>query len=133
MTGLMLAARICDVLALAGTVAWLADYARSRPWRNPLSANLAAKTLIIAAFCALTAVGLFTRLNRHNTVIIAWCQVILLGSVGPVMVHRMWAFRRLGVTRECPRGHVVSAAARFCPECGARMPGSAGPADRRQP
>jgi protein-S-isoprenylcysteine O-methyltransferase Ste14 len=122
LTGLMLAARACDLAALAGTVAWLADYTRSRWWRNPLSANLAAKTIIIIAFCAMTALSLFFSLNRLDSEVVSWCLVILLGSIGPVMAHRIWAFRRLGEARRCPEGHAVSVTARYCPECGRPVP-----------
>jgi hypothetical protein len=123
---LIIAAKICDVFALTGTIAWLIYYTRtSRWWTNWLSINFAVKTLIIGAFSALTAVSLFLQMNRGDSIAVAWCQVILLGVIGPVMLQRIWLFRHRSGTRTCPKGHVTSAAYRFCPECGTRMPEAA--------
>jgi hypothetical protein len=117
---LMLFSKIFLGTALAGMIAWVVDYSLQHGWQNPLGRTLLVKTVILLALLGLSALSLYFNLNL---LVLEWVQVILLGLVGPVMVWRMVAFRRVSsATLRCPNGHVVSMLARFCPVCGARVP-----------
>lgn len=112
--------KVFVLTSLAGCLAWIAEYTRSRGWRNEIGRTLLVKTSLLAALLALSALNLYFHLNRQDSLAIAWAGVLLLGAIGPVMAWRLLVFRRAarGV-RLCPNGHAVaSAAARFCPQCG---------------
>jgi threonine/homoserine/homoserine lactone efflux protein len=120
----MLLSKVFLGTSLAGMIAWVIDYSLQHGWSNPLGRTLLVKTVILLALLGLSALSLYFSLNF---LVLEWAQVILLGFIGPVMVWRMVAFRRVSqATRRCPNGHTVSLLARFCPACGAAVPG-AGP------
>lgn len=105
-------------LALAGTIAWLADYSRTRWWRHVVGRNLTIKTLIIFALLIISAIDVFAPPSYRLELILAWCEVGLVWLIGPVLFWRLVIFRRLANSaRHCPNGHAVLPTARYCPQC----------------
>lgn len=114
----MLLLKISLVSSLAGSGAWLLWYWK-RGWGNPLGRVLIIDRIIILALLGLSALSIFAGLNRQTSLAVAWVQVGLIASIGPVMVWLLFVVRRAGqAVRRCPDGHLVSVQARYCPRCG---------------
>jgi hypothetical protein len=121
----LLLTRICLCTSLAGTLAWIFDYSRDKWWNNVVGRNLATKTIIIALLLIVSLLGAFFRLTPGFIYWLRWADITLLAAIGPVMVWRMFVFRRVtAATVRCPAGHFVSSGARYCPQCGTFMPGA---------
>ncbi len=124
MTPLMLLmVKITLGTALAGSGWWLAWYLRRGGWGNPLGRVLIIDRVLIIALLGLSAFSIYLGLNRQTSLVFAWIQIGLLASIGPVMVWLIFVVRRVShATRRCPNNHLILAAARFCPQCGAASP-----------
>lgn len=106
------------VTALAGSGAWLLWYWK-RGWGNPLGRVLIIDRIIIIALLGLSALSIFAGLNRQTSLAVAWLQIGLIASIGPVMAWLLVVVRRAGRSvRRCPDGHPLPAQARYCPRCG---------------
>lgn len=124
---LVLLDKVFVLTSLAGCLAWIWEYTRGQGWRNEVGRTLLAKTSLLAALLALSALSLYLHLPWFWQLVLGWSGVVLLGAIGPVMIWRLLVFRRIGRSvLSCPAGHQVSLAARYCPDCGLRViPGSA--------
>lgn len=120
---LVLLDKVFVLTSLASCLAWIVEYTLNRGWRNSLGRTLLTKTALLAGLLGLSALSAFFHLNRTTSLWVAWVAVVMLGLIGPVMLWRMWVFRRLQhASRRCPNGHPVTPLARFCPRCGVRIP-----------
>lgn len=119
--------RIFMSTSLLCSLAWIVDYSRQRGWHNIVGRNLLTKTVIITV---LLMIGLLTSLFRFSLdveLFLGWVYVALLAAIGPVMVWRMVVLHQVSdAVAHCPAGHVVSAGARYCPECGLPLGGAGG-------
>lgn len=117
--------RLFEATSLGASLAWIVDYTRQRGWHNIVGRNLLTKTVIITL---LLLIGFLTSLFRFSPGVeefLSWAYLVLLAAIGPVMVWRMAVLRRVGTAVvTCPAGHTVTAAARYCPECGILLPPS---------
>jgi hypothetical protein len=87
------------IAGFASLVAWVAVYhvlTRGSWRRNPIGRTLVVKSLLIAGLFVPTALGLFFQLNRFDSRIVAWTDVVLIGAVSPVMCWRCIVFAKLG-------------------------------------
>ena len=74
--------------------------------RNPIGRTLVVKTLLIAGLFVPQILSLFFQLNRFDSRIAAWVDVIFIGAVTPVMLWRSLVFLKLGKDDKLPRsGH----------------------------
>jgi hypothetical protein len=96
---IILCLRVALIAGFVSLVAWVAVYhvLTKGKWRkNPIGRTLVAKSLLIAGLFVPTALSLFFRLNRFDSRIAAWADVVLIGAVAPVMAWRCIVFARLG-------------------------------------
>ena len=113
------ASRVALSIAFIACVVWIVDYSRTGWWRNHVGQNLVTKTALLTAIIGLTLVASILRLSPFWTKVIRWATLGLITMIGPVMFWRMWVFHRVGAAVvQCPAGHHVSVAFRFCPTCG---------------
>lgn len=114
--------RVCIGTGLAGSLAWLVDYARHHGLRNVVGRTLLTKTAIITALLALSLLSSFFRPASRAEEALAWASLALVALIGPAMVWRLAVFRRVSAAVTCPDGHPAPVSARFCPECGQPVP-----------
>ena len=95
LTLVLKAGLVSGFISLAGWVVQYTVLTRGRWTRNPIGRTLVAKTALIAALFVPTALTLFFRLNRADSLLVGWLDAGLIGLVSPVMVWRMAAFARL--------------------------------------
>lgn len=97
---------ISGFTALTGWVAVYHALTRGGWRRNPIGRTLVAKSLLIAGLFVPQILSLFFSLNRFDSRIAAWTDVVLIGLVTPVMTWRSVAFLKLGRHGRLPRnGH----------------------------
>jgi hypothetical protein len=104
---------LCLKVALIGgftsLLGWVGLYhvlTRGRWRHNPIGRTLVVKSLLIAGLFVPQILSLFFRLNRFDSRLAAWADVVLIGAVTPVMCWRILVFIRLGRQDRLPRnGH----------------------------
>jgi hypothetical protein len=98
-----LALKIVLVSGFVSLVTWVAVYTRLAAWwRNPVGRTLVAKTLLIAGMFVPSILSLFFRLNRQDSLIAGWVDVVLIGAVTPVMLWRTAVWLHLNRTDRLP-------------------------------
>lgn len=109
-------------VSLGCSLLWIADYSRTRWWKNSVGLTLVTKTGIIAVLLAVQLVTFFVRLDPEWLDIVRWTDLYLVALVAPIMVWRMIIFKRVSTAIVlCSNGHQVSPAVRYCPMCGVKM------------
>jgi hypothetical protein len=81
-------------LGFVSLIQWIVVYTRlEKWWKHQLGWTLVAKTGIIAALFVPTTLSLYMHLTRADSYLIAWIDIVLIGSVTPVMIWRtvIWA------------------------------------------
>lgn len=106
---IVLALKIVLVAGLVSLAAWVAVYhalTRGGWHRSPIGRTLVVESLLIAALFVPTALSLFFNLNRFDSRVAGWADVVLIGLVTPVMIWRTAVWVRLGRLGRLPRtGH----------------------------
>ena len=95
---------IADVISI---VAFVADYTRLAPWwRNPVGRTIVTKDALLVLVLIPSILSMFFTFNRLSSHIAAWVDVVLLGSMAPVMLWRIVVWRRVqaGKADEPPAG-----------------------------
>jgi hypothetical protein len=103
---IVLLLKIGLVAGVPANLAWVAIYSkltRGGAWRNPLGLSLIIESLLLAGLFVPQILSLFFRLNRADSMIAAWTDVVLIGAVAPVMCWRTAVFMRLGHQGRLPR------------------------------
>lgn len=96
--------KIALISGFVSLVAWIAVYTRlARWWRNPLGRTLVVKSALIAGLFVPTTLSLFFNLNRLDSRIAAWADVVLIGAVAPVMIWRTVVWVKLARAGRLPR------------------------------
>lgn len=96
---LVLLLKIGLIAGLAAIVGWIVVYhalTRGGWWRNPVGKTLVIEAALIAGLFVPQILSLFYDLNRLDSRIAAWADVVLIGLVTPVMIWRTIAFLRIG-------------------------------------
>jgi hypothetical protein len=78
-------------------VLWVAVYTKLTnlaAWRHPLGLTFIIKSLLLAALFAVVGMSTFVNLGPRTSEIVGWVDVLLIGSVTPVMVWRTAVFIR---------------------------------------
>lgn len=101
---IVLLLKIGLISGFSSIVLWVAVYTRlAKWWHNPLGRTLVVKSALLAGLFVPTALSLFFHLNRFDSRIAAWADVILIGAVTPVMTWRIAVWLRLHKTDRLPR------------------------------
>lgn len=103
---IVLLLKIGLVSGFVSLTGWVLVYTRlthRKAWKNPIGLTLMVKTLLIAGLFVPTALSLFFNLNRLDSRIAAWADVVLIGAVTPVMCWRTAVWIRLHRLGELPR------------------------------
>lgn len=101
---LILISKIVVVSGFLSLTGWIAQYTRyAKWWRNDVGRTLIAKTTLIAILLIPAMFSLFFNLNRFDSRIIGWLDVVLLGLVTPVMIWRILVFRKIHREEESKR------------------------------
>ena len=94
---IILCLKVGLVAGFASIAVWVAVYSRLAAWwTSPLGRTLVIEALLIAGLFVPQILSLFFNLNRLDSRIAAWADVILIGAVTPVMAWRTAVFLRLG-------------------------------------
>lgn len=86
---------ITGAVSLVGWVVVYSWLTKGAAWRNPIGQTLIAKTLLIAGLFVPQILSLFFNLNRLDSRISAWADVVLICAVTPVMIWRSAVWVRL--------------------------------------
>ena len=100
---------IADVVSI---VAFVADYTRLAPWwRNPIGRTIVVKDILLVLVLIPSVLSLFFTFSRLSSHIAAWVDVVLLGSLAPVMLWRIVVWRRVQAAKadEPPAGGEAAA------------------------
>lgn len=90
--------RAADLFALLGVLGFVGYYTFLSPWwRESFGVTLVVKDIILGALLSVTALALFFNLTRLDNDVVAWCQLVLLFSVGAVLIWRTVVFGQLAV------------------------------------
>lgn len=101
---IILCLKIGLIAGFASLVGWIAVYTRlAKWWRNPIGRTFVIKTALIAGLFVPTTLSLFFRLNRADSLIAGWADVVLIGAVAPVMLWRTAVWIRLARLGRLPR------------------------------
>jgi hypothetical protein len=95
---IVLLLKIGLIAGLASIVAWIAVYhaLTGGGWRkNPIGLTLVAEAALVALLFVPQILSLFFHLNRLDSRIAAWSDVVLIGLVAPVMLWRLITWIRL--------------------------------------
>ena len=91
---IVLLLKIALIAAFVSLVGWVTVYTRlAKWWTNSIGRTLVIKSLLIAGLLVPSILALFFQLNRFDSRIAAWADVVLIGAIAPVMVL---AVRRVG-------------------------------------
>lgn len=86
---LILALKVSCIIGVIGLVQWVIVYSiLERWWRHQLGWSLVAKTILIAGLLSLTLISVFFHVNRYNSRVILWLDIILIFLIAPVMIWR---------------------------------------------
>ena len=80
------------VSGFASILAWVAVYTaltRGRNWANPIGRSLMRFALLVASLLMPFALSLFFRLNRLDSRVVAWYDVVMIGAVSVEMWQRI--------------------------------------------
>lgn len=106
---ILLLLKIGLIAGLVSIVAWVAVYhvLTKGGWRrNPVGRTLVVKSLLIAGLFIPQILSLFFQLNRFDSHIAAWADVVLIGAVTPVMWWRTAVWFKLDRAGRLPQnGH----------------------------
>jgi hypothetical protein len=95
---IVLLLKIGLIAGLASIVAWIAVYhaLTQGGWRkNPIGLTLVVEAALVAFLFVPQILSLFFHLNRTDSRIVAWSDVVLIGLVTPVMLWRLLVWIRL--------------------------------------
>ena len=95
---IILLLKIGLIAGLVSIVSWVAVYhvLTKGGWRkNPVGRTLVVKSLLIAGLFVPQILSLFFNLNRLDSHIAAWADVVLIGAVTPTMIWRTAVWLRL--------------------------------------
>lgn len=93
---IVLLLKIGLIAGLVCIIAWIAVYSRlAKWWKGPLGRTLVIEASLIAGLFVPQILSLFFDLNRLDSRIAAWSDVVLIGLVGPVMAWRCLVWFRL--------------------------------------
>ena len=97
------------IAGFTSLVTWVAVYhvlTRGGWRRNPVGRTLVVKSLLIAGLFVPQILSLFFSLNRFDSRMAAWTDVVLIGAVTPVMCWRTAVWIKLSRRDRLPRnGH----------------------------
>jgi hypothetical protein len=83
---------------------WVAVYSRlAKWWTSPIGRTLVIEAALIAGLFVPQILSLFFNLNRLDSRIAAWTDVVLIGAVTPVMMWRSAVWVRLHRLGRLPR------------------------------
>jgi hypothetical protein len=81
------------------TFTWVAVYTRlARWWGNPVGRTIVVNAVIVSTLLVPTTLALFFKLNRLDSLVTAWVDVVLIGAITPVMCWRIVIWTRLART-----------------------------------
>lgn len=97
-TLVILLLKISLISAFCSLVGWVVTYHRLSHgnWRhNAIGQTLVTKTLLVAGLLVPFTLSLFFHLNRQDSRICGWVDVVLLGAIAPVMLWRSVVWLRV--------------------------------------
>ena len=103
---IILCLKIGLIAGFVSLVAWVAVYhvLTRGGWRkNPIGRTLVVKSLLIAGMFVPSILSLFFHLNRLDSWVAGWVDVVLIGAVAPVMAWRVAVFLKLHRQGRLPR------------------------------
>jgi hypothetical protein len=103
---IVLCLKIVLIAGFVSLTAWVAVYhvLTRGGWRkSPIGRTLVVESLLIAGLFVPTALSLFFNLNRFDSRVAAWTDVVFIGLVAPVMIWRTAVWLRLHKTGRLPR------------------------------
>jgi hypothetical protein len=104
MAWLILAVRVALIAGFCSLAGWAVLYTVLAPWwRDPIGRTLVTKTALVALLFVPSILATFFRLSVHDSYIVGWVDVGLIGLVTPVMIWRSAVWLRLHRAGRLPR------------------------------
>ena len=86
-------AEVCGIVTIA---AFVLCYSRWAPWwRNAIGRTIVIKDLLLIVAFIPSLLSLFLQFNRLTSHLAAWLDVAMISLISPVMLWRIWVFRKI--------------------------------------
>jgi hypothetical protein len=84
------------IIDIASIAAFIITYTKLAPWwKNPIGRTIVVKDLLLILILAPSVLSLFFSFNRLTSHVASWIDLILLGSLAPVMLWRIAVWERI--------------------------------------
>lgn len=88
--------KVAELAAIASIAGFTACYSWWAPWwRNQIGRTIVVKDLLLIVALLPASLSLFFHFSRLTSRVAAWADIAMIGLIAPVMIWRVWVFRKL--------------------------------------